>query len=99
MRTGFHVVAPAVSYDWAVDVHGTDGKRFDWGGGLFFRETWDGTANSGPVRAGVYDGIASSPTYAVLVDGRSARPGTRSRRSSSSNQGGVWIITHAPLLP
>ena len=69
--TAFSVNAPAISYSWAVQVTGPGGylKNHTWGGGLFFRTTWTGTAdaNIAQNQAGLFTAYTSGS--AALANG------------------------------
>ena len=79
VNTGFGVPYAAISYSWAVNVVGPNWNvTHKWGGGLAFRNTWEGTVTNVVSTGGWYTATASGT--AVLSNGwvcRSAGPSAR----------------------
>lgn len=70
--TGFGVNGSAIRYSWHVSIFdGIGSSTRDWGGGLFFRATWEGTSDFASGTTGyAWATVNSATSWAALTDGR-----------------------------
>lgn len=70
--TGFGVNGSAFQYSWHVSIFDNiGGSTRDWGGGLFFRATWEGTSDFLSGTTGyAWAQVNSATSWASLTDGR-----------------------------